>query len=202
MTSTHALKKRLKGAEFLTPKQRMFAEYYVSNYPNVTKKEAAKQAGYSEKICEKTGSILTNPDKYPYVVAYIEKLRDSASKQYRDHLRHLKRLDNLAILAEEKGQLAAAINAEFRLGQSVGLYVDRKEIKVQDLSSMSKEELIKTINELKDEIPNSKILEVEAEDQKKINNTEKEFWDLFHKVHNGHLNTRVGEVVINVKKKD
>jgi hypothetical protein len=143
----------------------MFAEYYVSNYPNVTKKEAAKQAGYSEKICEKTGSILTNPDKYPYVVAYIEKLRDSASKQYRDHLRHLKRLDNLAILAEEKGQLAAAINAEFRLGQSVGLYVDRKEIKVQDLSAMSKEELIKTINELKDEIPNSKILEVEAEDQ-------------------------------------
>jgi hypothetical protein len=45
MTSTHALKKRLKGAEFLTPKQRMFAEYYVSNYPNVTKKEAAKQGG-------------------------------------------------------------------------------------------------------------------------------------------------------------
>ena len=42
--------------------------------------------------------------------------------------------------------------------------MDRKEIKVQDLSAMSKEELIKTINELKDEIPNSKILEVEAED--------------------------------------
>ena len=73
MTSTTALKKRLKGAEYLTPKQRMFAEFYVSRYPNVTKKEAAKQAGYSEKICEKTGSLLTNPDKYPYVVAYIEK---------------------------------------------------------------------------------------------------------------------------------
>jgi len=165
MTSTTALKKRLKGAEYLTPKQRMFAEFYVSRYPNVTKKEAAKQAGYSEKICEKTGSLLTNPDKYPYVVAYIEKLRDSASKQYRDHLRHLKRLDSLSQLAEDKGQIAAAINAEFRLGQSVGLYVDKKEIKVQDLSAMSKEELIKTINELKDEIPNSKILEVEAEDQ-------------------------------------
>jgi len=165
MTSTTALKKRLKGAEYLTPKQRMFAEFYVSRYPNVTKKEAAKQAGYSEKICEKTGSLLTNPDKYPYVVAYIEKLRDSASKQYRDHLRHLKRLDNLSQLAEDKGQIAAAINAEFRLGQSVGLYVDKKEIKVQDLSAMSKEELIKTINELKDEIPNSKILDVEAEEQ-------------------------------------
>lgn len=164
MVSTLALKKRLKGAEYLTPKQRMFAEYYVSRYPNVTKKEAAKQAGYSEKICEKTGSLLTNPEKYPYVVAYIEKLRDSASKQYKDHLRHLKRLDSLSQIAEDKGQIAAAINAEFRLGQSVGLYVDKKEIKVQDLSAMSKEELIKTINELKDEIPNSKVLEVEAEE--------------------------------------
>jgi len=66
--------------------------------------------------------------------------------------------------AEDKGQLAAAINAEFRLGQSVGLYVDKKEIKVQDLSAMSKEELIKQINELRDEIPNTKILEIEAEE--------------------------------------
>ena len=60
--------------------------------------------------------------------------------------------------------MAAAINAEFRLGQSVGLYVDKKEIKVQDLSAMSKEELIKQINELRDEIPNSKVLEIEAEE--------------------------------------
>lgn len=165
MTSVQALKKRLKGAELLTPKQRMFAEYYVSRYPNVTKKEAAKHAGYAEKICEKTGSLLTNPDKYPHVVAYIEKLRDSAAKHYRDHLRHLKRLDDLATQAEQKGQLAAAINAEFRLGQSVGLYVDKKEIKVQDLSAMSKEELIKTIEELKDEIPNAKTLQIEATEE-------------------------------------
>jgi len=44
------------------------------------------------------------------------------------------------------------------------LYVDKKEIKVQDLSAMSKEELIKQINELRDEIPNTKILEIEAEE--------------------------------------
>jgi hypothetical protein len=47
-----------------------------------------------------------------------------------------------------------------------------------------------------------KSLKSKQKTKKKINNTEKEFWDLFHKVHNGHLNTRVGEVVINVKKKD
>ena len=143
--------------------------------PDVTKKEAAKHAGYADKICEKTGSLLTNPDKYPHVVAYIEKLRDSAAKAYKDHYRHLRRLDDLSKKAEDKGQLAAAINAEFRLGQSVGLYVDKKEIKVQDLSAMSKEELIKQINELRDEIPNSKVLEIEAEE----GNDELEDWKRF-----------------------
>ena len=102
------------------------------------------------------------------MVAYIEKLRDSAAKIYKDHYRHLRRLDDLSKKAEDKGQLAAAINAEFRLGQSVGLYVDKKEIKVQDLSAMSKDELIKQINELRDEIPNSKILELEAEEDSSV----------------------------------
>ena len=114
MTNAVALKKRMKGAELLTPKQRVFAEYFVSHYPKGTKKEAALHAGYSEKTCE------------------------------------------------DKGQLAAAINSEFRLGQSVGLYVDKKEIKVQDLSAMSKDELIKQINELKDEIPNAKTIQLES----------------------------------------
>ena len=60
MTNAVALKKRMKGAELLTPKQRVFAEYFVSHYPKGTKKEAALHAGYSEKTCEKVGSLLTN----------------------------------------------------------------------------------------------------------------------------------------------
>jgi hypothetical protein len=70
--------------------------------------------------------------------------------------------------AEDKNQLAAAINAEFRLGQAAGFYIDRKEIKVQDLSAMTKDELIKTINELKDEIPFEKVIEIEAEEKAKL----------------------------------
>ena len=38
MTNAVALKKRMKGAELLTPKQRVFAEYFVSHYPKGTKK--------------------------------------------------------------------------------------------------------------------------------------------------------------------
>jgi hypothetical protein len=34
----------------------------------------------------------------------------------------------------------------------------------------------------------------------KIN--EKEFWDLFHQVHNKHLTSSIGKVKVNVKKKN
>ena len=88
MTNAVALKKRMKGAELLTPKQRVFAEYFVSHYPKGTKKEAALHAGYSEKTCEKVGSLLTNPDKNPHVVDYElalahrgERVRESGERE-------------------------------------------------------------------------------------------------------------------------
>ena len=140
----------------LTPKQRTFAEVYVANYPNITKKEAAKQAGYSEPTCEKWGSILTNPDKSPHVVSYIEEMREKGIAHFKDFLRHLKR-------AEDKGQMAAAINSEFRLGQAAGFYIDRKEIKTQNLSALSKDDLIKSIKELHDELGETKVIEVPAD---------------------------------------
>ena len=31
----------------LTPKQRTFAEIFVANYPDITKKKAAEKAGYA-----------------------------------------------------------------------------------------------------------------------------------------------------------
>jgi len=147
----------------LTPKQRTFAEVYVANYPNITKKEAAKQAGYSEPTCEKWGSILTNPEKSPHVVSYIEEMREKGIAHFKDFLRHLKRLDGLSKKAEDKGQMAAAINSEFRLGQAAGFYIDRKEIKTQNLSALSKEDLIKSIKELNDELGEAKTIEISAD---------------------------------------
>ena len=147
----------------LTPKQRTFAEVYVANYPNITKKEAAKQAGYSEPTCEKWGSILTNPDKSPHVVSYIEEMREKGIAHFKDFLRHLKRLDGLSKKAEDKGQMAAAINSEFRLGQAAGFYIDRKEIKTQNLSALSKDDLIKSIKELHNELGETKVIEVSAD---------------------------------------
>lgn len=147
----------------LTPKQRTFAEVYVANYPNITKKEAAKQAGYSSPTCEKWGSLLTNPEKYPHVVSFIEEMREKGVAHFKDFLRHLKRLDSLSKKAEDKGQMAAAINSEFRLGQAAGFYIDRKEIKTQNLSAMNKEDLIKSIKELGDELGETKVIEISDE---------------------------------------
>jgi hypothetical protein len=148
----------------LTAKQRSFCEIYVANYPDMTKTQAAEQAGYSKAIASKTGSNLTNPDLNPAVVSYMEILRDQKSGYFKDYLRHLKRLDILSKKAENKGQYAAAVNAEFRLGQAAGFYVDRAEIKVEDLSAMSKEELIEQIKKLQDEIPQANVIEVPAEE--------------------------------------
>ena len=73
-------------------------------------------------------------------------------------------MDNLSDTAEGKGQLAAAINAEFRLGQAAGFYIDRKEIKTQNLSALSKEDLIKEIRSLNHELGENKVVEISAEE--------------------------------------
>ena len=152
----------------LTPKQRTFAEVFVAHYPNITKKEAAERAGYSKPTCEKWGSILTNPEKSPHVVSYIEEMREKGVTHYKDFLRHLKRLDGLSKRAEDKGQMAAAINSEFRLGQAAGFYIDRKEIKTQNLSALSKEDLIKEIRSLNHELGENKVVEISAEEAKVV----------------------------------
>jgi hypothetical protein len=95
----------------------------------------------------------------------METLRDQKSSSYRDYLRHLKRLDTLAQKAEAKGQYAAAVNAEFRLGQAAGFYIDKKEIKVEDLTAMSKDELIKKIEDLQNEIPTEKTIDITADEE-------------------------------------
>jgi len=145
----------------LTEKQQSFLKNLVSS--NGDPKEAAKKAGYSEPTCEKWGSLLTNPEKYPHVVSFIEEMREKGVAHFKDFLRHLKRLDSLSKKAEDKGQMAAAINSEFRLGQAAGFYIDRKEIKTQNLSAMNKEDLIKSIKELGDELGETKVIEISAE---------------------------------------
>ena len=80
----------------LTPKQMKFAQlivYGVEGSP-ITKTEAARLAGYSDTARE--GSIMTNPNHYPLVCAYISNLRDEVRQKYGISFeRHLEELGNI-----------------------------------------------------------------------------------------------------------
>ena len=67
----------------LTEMQKRFAEYLVFGGPEgpVSKSDAAKLAGYSEKRCRQEGSELTNPRYSPLVVKYIGELHDERLQQ-------------------------------------------------------------------------------------------------------------------------
>ena len=68
----------------LTEMQKRFAELLVFGGPDgpLTKTEAAKQAGYSEKRCRQEGSELTNQKLNPLVVKYIGELKEERLKKY------------------------------------------------------------------------------------------------------------------------
>ena len=68
----------------LTEMQKRFAELLVFGGPDgpLTKSEAAKLAGYSEKRCRQEGSELTNPRLNPLVVKYIGELKEERLKKY------------------------------------------------------------------------------------------------------------------------
>ena len=158
----------LKTISELTPKQRMFVDYYVDNYGKSTKVEAALHAGYTSKSKygpTETASRLMNPDLNPHVVRYFEKrYAQELALREKDKLRIYKRFENLSKKAEDKNQFAAAINAEFRAGQMAGHFVDNKVITHLGLEGMSREQLERRLEELENKIETSRnIIDVTSE---------------------------------------
>jgi hypothetical protein len=68
--------------------------------------------------------------------------------------------------AIEAGAWSAAVQAEYRRGQALGtIYVDRKEVRIGTIDSMSKEEVMKKLEEIKKIYggpPPTAILEMES----------------------------------------
>ena len=146
-------------AKQLTPKQMKFATllvYGVEGLP-VSKTEAAKRAGYSDAARE--GCIMTNPDKYPLVCAYISNLRDEVREKYgisyEGHLEELGKIRDQG--KKDNRNLAAAATTEIARGKVGGYYIDQKIIrhgKIDDLNLDQLYERMKTIKE-----KNEKVLE-------------------------------------------
>ena len=149
----------------LTPQQMKFANlivYGVEGNP-ITKTEAAKLAGYSDKgnWCSVAGSELTNPVKYPLVCAYISNLRDEVRQKYgisyEGHLEELGKIRDRG--KKDNKNLAAAATTEIARGKAAGFYIDQKIVrhgKIDDLNLDQLYERMRTIKEKNERLMKAK----------------------------------------------
>lgn len=130
----------------LTPKQIKFCLLFVQDGDTKTATQCAIEAGYSENRAKQEASELR---KHPGCMEYIRELRNQDEKKYEVNLhKHLKRLHQLSVGAEEKGNWNAAVTAEKSRGQVAGLYIDRKEIMHGSIDQLNREEVDKLLSDM------------------------------------------------------
>jgi phage terminase small subunit len=135
------------SAKQLTPQQMKFATllvYGVEGNP-VTKTEAARRAGYTDKghWCSVAGSELTNPNKYPLVCAYISNMRDEVRQKYGiSYEAHLEELGKIRDMGKKDSRnLAAAATTEIARGKVGGYYIDQKIVRHGKIDDMNLSQL-------------------------------------------------------------
>ena len=153
------------SAKQLTPQQMKFATllvYGVEGNP-ITKTEAARRAGYSDKghWCSVAGSELTNPNKYPLVCAYISNLRDEVRHKYgisvEAHLEELGKIRDMG--KKDRRNLAAAATTEIARGKVGGYYIDQKIVRHGKIDDMNLDQLydrMRTIREKNERMAKAK----------------------------------------------
>lgn len=135
----------------LTPQEWTFVEEFCANDGSITLKEAAIRAGYTESFAKYRGRDLTDPEKNPHIVAAIQERRRELGEKYgTTYERHMRDLQLIRDEALKAGAYGAAVQAEYRRGQALGtIYIDRKEIRHGTIDSMSKDEVLKKLQEIK-----------------------------------------------------
>ena len=147
-TEVGALKDQKKS---LTSREWTFVQELVAGEGHVTPREAALRAGYAENMAVRVANTLTHPVKNPHVVAAIKEFRREVAEKYgTTYERHMRDLMVIRDKALEAGNYGAAVTAEYRRGQALGsIYVDRKEIRHGTIDSMSKDEVMRKLEEIK-----------------------------------------------------
>jgi|TARA_R110001583_G_C5493482_1_gene395034 phage terminase small subunit len=149
----------------LTPKQEKFAQNVAKGMRKV---EAAKAAGYSKKNAARAGTVLTGKTN-PNVQNRIQELQTRAADKVNLTLgTHLVDLKDIRDGAVRNGAWSAAVSAEVARGKAAGLYVNRSELTVNRVDTMSKDEVLTRMKELYYEtggiLPAGKIIEGEYEE--------------------------------------
>ena len=135
----------------LSPQEWKFVEEFVSGDGHITLKEAALRAGYSESWAKNRARELTDPDRNPHIVAAIQARRRELGEKYGTTFeRHMRDLQVIRDQALAAGAYGAAVQAEYRRGQALGtIYIERKEIRHGTIDSMSREEVMRKLEEIK-----------------------------------------------------
>lgn len=137
----------------LTRRQELFVKELVSKDGQITMREAAINAGYPASSAHSRAYELTNPHISPHVVAAIQAYRAELDEKYGvTYQRHLRDLQLIRDMALQNGAYSAAVQAEYRRGQAQGdIYVSKSEIRHGSIDSMSKEEVLKALEEVKNQ---------------------------------------------------
>jgi phage terminase small subunit len=142
---------RTKENKKLTAKQERFIRELVTQDGHITLTEAAINAGYSPITAPSEGSKLMNPSINPHVVRkYLEYKKEMEDKYAINYKRHIRDLQVIRDKAMENGSWSAAVQAEYRRGQAHGdIYINKSEIRHGSIDQMSKEEVLKALEELR-----------------------------------------------------
>lgn len=137
----------------LTRRQELFVKELVSKDGQITMREAAINAGYPASSAHTRAYELTNPHISPHVVAAIQAYRAELDEKYGvNYQRHLRDLQLIRDMALQNGAYSAAVQAEYRRGQAQGdIYVSKSEIRHGSIDSMSKEDVLKALEEIKNQ---------------------------------------------------
>ena len=123
----------------------------VSKDGQITMREAAINAGYPASSAHTRAYELTNPHISPHVVNAIQAYRAELDEKFGvTYQRHLRDLQTIRDMALQNGAYSAAVQAEYRRGQAQGdIYVSKSEIRHGSIDSMSKDEVLKALQEIK-----------------------------------------------------
>ena len=146
----------------LTRKQELFVKELVSKDGQITLREAAENAGYAKSSSHARAYEMTNPHICPHVCAEIKRYQNELDEKYGvTYQRHLKSLAVIRDRALENNAFSAAVMAEKARGLAQGdIYINKSEIRHGSIDSMTKEEVQKALQELKEQYEPTNIIDI------------------------------------------
>ena len=137
-------------ARVMSPAEWKFVQELCSQDGAISPKEAAIRAGWKPEQAGTAARRMTDPTKAPHVVAAIQEFRAELAAKYGTTFeRHMRDLQRIRDAAMDAGNFGAAVTAEYRRGQALGtIYIERKEIRVGLIDSMSKEDVMRRLTEI------------------------------------------------------